>query len=137
MNDIDVGAMSELLNQADFVIDYQVPTAANNYTWYRRYKSGWVEQGIRNLRVSSSNITLAADSSIEIGNLWPMIIPTVSLASSNAELRGNANIFTADVYQVNRADGAYLSCWIHNTLSTAITIDSNHTVNISCSGYAA
>ena len=30
---------------ADVVIEYQVPTSSNNYTWYRKYKSGWVEQG--------------------------------------------------------------------------------------------
>lgn len=33
-------------NEADFVIASQAPTAGNNYTWYRKYKSGWVEQGI-------------------------------------------------------------------------------------------
>lgn len=30
---------------ADYVIEWQSPTAENNYTWYRKYKSGWVEQG--------------------------------------------------------------------------------------------
>lgn len=59
MPDIDFGQMSEALNnktdrdmrnvdttaKADAVIDYQEPTAENNYTWYRKYKSGWVEQG--------------------------------------------------------------------------------------------
>ena len=37
-----------LLNTAsniDFVVESQEPTAANGYTWYRKYKSGWVEQG--------------------------------------------------------------------------------------------
>lgn len=29
----------------DFVVESQFPTAANNYTWYRKYKSGWIEQG--------------------------------------------------------------------------------------------
>lgn len=29
----------------DYVIETQIPTADNNYTWYRKYKSGWVEQG--------------------------------------------------------------------------------------------
>ncbi len=29
----------------DYVIAYQTPTAENNYTWYRKYKSGWIEQG--------------------------------------------------------------------------------------------
>lgn len=29
----------------DYVVESQAPTAENNYTWYRKYKSGWVEQG--------------------------------------------------------------------------------------------
>ena len=61
MADIDFGQLSEALNdksdrdlrnvdttaKADAVIDYQLPTAENDYTWYRKYKSGWVEQGGR------------------------------------------------------------------------------------------
>lgn len=57
--DINIGAISEALNDksdrdlrnvdntagADAVVEYQLPTAENNYTWYRKYKSGWVEQG--------------------------------------------------------------------------------------------
>lgn len=27
------------------VIEFQAPTAQNNYTWYRKYRDGWVEQG--------------------------------------------------------------------------------------------
>lgn len=59
MADIDFGQLSEALNgksdrdlrnvdttaKADAVIDYQEPTGSNGYTWYRKYKSGWVEQG--------------------------------------------------------------------------------------------
>lgn len=33
------------LSGVDYVIAWQTPSAANNYTWYRKYKSGWVEQG--------------------------------------------------------------------------------------------
>lgn len=29
----------------DYVVESQEPTEANGYTWYRKYKSGWVEQG--------------------------------------------------------------------------------------------
>ena len=29
----------------DYVIETQLPTADNNYTWYRKYKSSWIEQG--------------------------------------------------------------------------------------------
>lgn len=30
---------------AHVVTEFQEPTAANNYTWYRKYADGWVEQG--------------------------------------------------------------------------------------------
>lgn len=30
---------------AHVVTEYQAPTSANNYTWYRKYADGWVEQG--------------------------------------------------------------------------------------------
>ncbi len=40
---------SEIPNLApfDYVVAWQMPNAANNYTWYRKYKSGWVEMGGR------------------------------------------------------------------------------------------
>jgi len=40
------------------VIAFQEPTAANNYTWYRKYADGWVEQGGR-----TSNFTNTASAS--------------------------------------------------------------------------
>lgn len=57
--DINVGAFSEALNDKMdrdanniespklpvFLVDVQYPTAENNYTWYRKYSDGWVEQG--------------------------------------------------------------------------------------------
>ena len=69
MADIDFGQLSEALNDkadrdmmnvdtaggADAVVEYQEPTSANNYTWYRKYKSGWVEQGGQG--IASSNTT--------------------------------------------------------------------------------
>lgn len=58
MGDINIGAISEALNNkvdlpslttpqdaVDYVVEKQDPTSANGYTWYRKYKSGWVEQG--------------------------------------------------------------------------------------------
>ena len=35
-------ARADALNGADYVIAWQTPTAENNYTWYRKYKNGWV-----------------------------------------------------------------------------------------------
>lgn len=56
MADIDFGQISEALNDKsdldfgnttmiDYVVEKQDPSSSNNYTWYRKYKSGWVEQG--------------------------------------------------------------------------------------------
>lgn len=58
MTDINIGAISEALNNkvdlpsptvpqdaVDYVVEKQDPTSANGYMWYRKYKSGWVEQG--------------------------------------------------------------------------------------------
>ena len=57
MSDINVGQISEALNDkmdrdahnvqspSAVVIEKQDPTSANNYTWYRKYSDGWVEQG--------------------------------------------------------------------------------------------
>ncbi len=38
-------ARADIMNGGDWVIESQMPTAENNYTWYRKYKSGWVEMG--------------------------------------------------------------------------------------------
>ncbi len=46
------------LNQGDYVIETQLPTEDNNYSWYRLYKSGWVEQGkFRNMMDAGANVT--------------------------------------------------------------------------------
>ena len=37
--------MNNKVNIGHEVIEFQEPTAANNYTWYRKYRDGWVEQG--------------------------------------------------------------------------------------------
>lgn len=47
-NTDSIGTIAEEINTLkgyDYVVDWQVPTSANDYTWYRKYKSGWVEQG--------------------------------------------------------------------------------------------
>lgn len=42
----------------DYITQSQLPTAQNNYTWYRKYKSGWVEIGGINTDVSSDTKTI-------------------------------------------------------------------------------
>ncbi|MBO4480243.1 MAG: hypothetical protein J5742_01285 [Alphaproteobacteria bacterium] len=55
------------LNGYDYVVASQNPTAENNYTWYRKYKSGWVEQGGR-LPAQSSATNLTVTMPIEMAD---------------------------------------------------------------------
>ena len=101
MPDIDFGRISESLNEksdrdlrnvdttakADAVIDYQEPTAENSYTWYRKYKSGWVEQGggySNSAWGSNSNITFVIPMVLET---IQVSITNVSVATANPALR--------------------------------------------------
>lgn len=54
---------------AHVVTEYQAPTADNNYTWYRKYADGWVEQG--------GKITPTSDSLALPGSLVNLLIPMV------------------------------------------------------------
>lgn len=59
MTDINIGQFAESLNDKMdrdgnniesprlpiFLVAKQDPTAENNYTWYRKWSDGWVEQG--------------------------------------------------------------------------------------------
>ena len=42
----------------DYVVASQSPSAENGYTWYRKYKSGWVEQGMLSQTLAPNIITL-------------------------------------------------------------------------------
>ena len=44
-------------NLLDYVVEIQAPTADNNYSWYRKYKSGWVEQG-GTIAVGGDNVSV-------------------------------------------------------------------------------
>lgn len=51
----------------DYVVESQLPTADNGNTWYRKYKSGWVEQGgyiiIGEITSGTQSITLPIEMS--------------------------------------------------------------------------
>ena len=53
------------------LIAFQIPTSSNNYTWYRKYRDGWVEQGgnITSLTGSSNTwITVAVSLPVEMSD---------------------------------------------------------------------
>ncbi|MCQ2581154.1 MAG: hypothetical protein MJ164_03210 [Alphaproteobacteria bacterium] len=70
----------------DYVVASQAPTAENNYTWYRKYKSGWVEQG--GMQTGSQEATMGYDA-----DLGTITLP-VPMNSSDYYANGvNVNFF--------------------------------------------
>lgn len=50
------------------VIAFQAPTAGNNYTWYRKYADGWVEQGGQVLNLAAGAATSAVVFPVEFSD---------------------------------------------------------------------
>ena len=74
----------------DYVIESQEPTAENNYTWYRKYKSGWVEQGGTNVDANTV-ITLP----IEMADThYTAPMPGITTYSSNVGIGADAIVIT-------------------------------------------
>ena len=94
MSDINIGQITEALNDktdrdmmnvdtaggADAVVEYQEPTSENDYTWYRKYASGWVEQGGK---TTSRDATIVLPVAMSDANyiINTDVIGTVSWAS--------------------------------------------------------
>ena len=74
----------------DYVIETQLPTAENNYTWFRKYKSGWVEQGGHS---TSQTIILPVEMADTNYNIQ-MTGQCDALPENNVYLHGFRNITT-------------------------------------------
>ena len=116
MADINPGEILEALNEKMdrnannitkpylpvFLVATQRPTAANNYTWYRLYSDGWVEQGQNYLAIGSNRQSFS-------------LIITMSDNKYNLQLTGlsGANQTSTDV-------GIYVSSYARTTNSFTV-----------------
>ena len=62
------GLNAELFNgkvdKGHQVVEFQAPTSVNNYTWYRKYADGWVEQGgVATVQVKAVSLPVAMSDS--------------------------------------------------------------------------
>lgn len=53
--------MNNKVDKGHQVITFQAPTAQNNYTWYRKYADGWVEQGGIITNPAETNYTIPVE----------------------------------------------------------------------------
>lgn len=97
-----VGALNTRTDgMIDYVIESQEPTAQNGYTWYRKYKSGWVEQG-----GCYDNGSLSADFAtsitlpIQMQSANYAVLATVSRNTSEAYRTGFTNVYIQTTTQI-------------------------------------
>lgn len=116
MSDINIGAILEALNnKADAghqVVAFQAPTAQNNYTWYRLYADGWVEQGGRTAtNISQATITLP----VEMADTEYSVIATTrsnSIGSGGFDRAPGSGALTTTDFKLEMAANAnYFSIW--------------------------
>lgn len=85
------------LNQSaidfDVVVEWQTPTAANNYTWYRKYASGWVEQG-GTIPIGSATATLTYPIPLAYA-VCPSLNGSTSREASSYDSEKHCNSYTA------------------------------------------
>lgn len=103
--------LSNIPSNIDYVVDYQRPTAQNGYTWYRKYKSGWVEQGGR----ANGNKTVSLPITMSDANYETIInvlydnagyagfneLGYVYKTTTSFTKSGNASVFNWVVYGIS------------------------------------
>ena len=100
------------------VIAFQAPTAGNNYTWYRKYADGWVEQGGYNQNTTTpTTVTLP----IPMADVY-------YTATANSRQNG----YTGDQSTVNRNTVMNWSATICEQTTTSLSVrgggsESNYT----------
>ena len=89
------GVLADVAGLKDHrVIAFQAPTAANNYTWYRKYADGWVEQGgVVESMPSSKYQDVVFPVTMTNTNYTPLVTASWS-ASSAGQNEGVQNLTT-------------------------------------------
>ena len=84
------------------VIAFQAPTAGNNYTWYRKYADGWVEQGgIYDNGSLSDDFSTTVTLPITMADTNYTALAIASRNTGNAGSRaGYTNVFTQTTTQL-------------------------------------
>ena len=104
----------------DFVVEYQAPTSSNNYTWYRKYKSGWVEQGgiiTINRQNADTNRTTTVNLPVAMADTNYYVAPLtfISDGGSTTGLRNHKNTPSTTTLQI----GTYTTSSISHDYTAA------------------
>lgn len=113
------GATQGGVGTIDPVVAFQIPTADNDYTWYRKYASGWVEMGGFKV-ISSASIAAGGYNTATIN--FPVALSCVCNWNCQAKHdRFNAGFATdlkgaaassGSAYQVNDSSSSFTNPYI-------------------------
>lgn len=88
----------------DTVVAFQLPTSSNNYTWYRKYSSGWVEQGQFNYNLVRSTTTAVT-----------LPVPMASTSYAGQISGANTTFATASTLAIAARSATQVNLWNFNT----------------------
>ncbi|MFQ6760333.1 MAG: hypothetical protein ACLRFM_02970 [Alphaproteobacteria bacterium] len=115
----NTGDIATLDTRTDGMIDYvvasQSPTAENNYTWYRKYKSGWVEQGQKQINCphnSVQTITLPI----------PMMDNTYVVQTFGVQIDSNGSFGASSTISGNAKNATQILIGQQNSSSSSMNI---------------
>lgn len=119
MSDINVGAITEALNDkmdrdahnvqspSAVVVEKMDPTTENNYSWYRKYSDGWVEQGGHLFNTSGSGTPTVSLLLPMANQYYDLFIQTYS--SGNQSVIYTATTTTSFTYTGNVGKDSWMA----------------------------
>lgn len=120
MSDIDVNAIADVLNNkvdlaegtnqasVDYVIESKYPTSEDP-TWYRLYKSGWIEQGGYLSSIASGTAGVSVSFEKEMADTNYFSVPSWGSADYAALAVGNRATTGMKIF--NRTNAANWCYW--------------------------
>lgn len=99
---------------ADYVVEWQTPTEANGYTWYRKYKSGWVEQGGYKEISTGSSATVPLPITMADTNYSAQMTPAANATGTSPRfsiIKANLTTTTVTLNWYSYNDGQAKAYW--------------------------
>ena len=120
----DVTNLQTEIGGADYVVEYQNPTSTNNYTWYRLYKSGWIEQGGWNTQsvTSAYESTVTLPKQMSNANYVVLVTPLSSIDNDGGEIiceNRTATTFRIRISELSGTSGTKGYMWEVKGISTS------------------
>lgn len=106
----EIPSQQTLPDNYDFVVESQLPTAANNYTWYRKYKSGWVDQGGIITSNSDADINITYPFSFADTN-YTLVLGLITQNDGTAGLQWSGAKSISTTGFTARVNSTVRKCW--------------------------